>query len=412
MEDEPDPLLYLEKCNDFLALNPLTDEELMATLRNVLHGTARDWRNWVRLNTHTWSDFREKFCAAFLSEDYEDELAERVRTRVQGEGESIRDFAFSSIGHCTVPYTDPFGRLRLDAVQESHLEEHVKPQLHNLLLNNVDVCTTKVGRTEMLRHQIFLTNPVPIRQKSYRISPPKQKVLKELIEDMLKDDVIEPSCSALASPVVLIPKKEGKPRFCVDYRKVEEPSNQTSPVSSSLMVVPHENIIPANMVIGTVTWDIVDKCSWGYQPSLFPEQEQEASVPSVTALIKHCHCTWLPPLSTPLHSSNRYQRVPTMLASKLTLFWLAKVNTDELNAQQASLGQDQESLMQDVPTRWNSTFEMIKPLRRNRDPLHTMLTQQKHNVTLSTNAGKIQEACKAGETPGTMQVWSTKIACS
>lgn len=27
MEDEPDPLLYLEKCNDYLALNPLCDEE-------------------------------------------------------------------------------------------------------------------------------------------------------------------------------------------------------------------------------------------------------------------------------------------------------------------------------------------------------------------------------------------------
>ena len=94
MEDEPDPLLYLEKCSDFLALNPLMDEELMATLRNVLHGTARDWWDVVRLNTHTWSDFQQKFRAAFLSEDYEDELAERVRTRVQCEGESIRDFAF------------------------------------------------------------------------------------------------------------------------------------------------------------------------------------------------------------------------------------------------------------------------------------------------------------------------------
>jgi hypothetical protein len=52
------------------------DEELMATLRNVLHGTVRDWWDVVRLNTHTWSDFQQKFRAAFLSEDYEDELAE------------------------------------------------------------------------------------------------------------------------------------------------------------------------------------------------------------------------------------------------------------------------------------------------------------------------------------------------
>lgn len=41
--DSPDPLQYLERCDGFLTLNPLTDEELIATLRNVLHGTARDW---------------------------------------------------------------------------------------------------------------------------------------------------------------------------------------------------------------------------------------------------------------------------------------------------------------------------------------------------------------------------------
>jgi len=37
-------------------------------------------------------EFESKFLAAFLSEDYVDELAERVRTLVQQEGEGIRDF--------------------------------------------------------------------------------------------------------------------------------------------------------------------------------------------------------------------------------------------------------------------------------------------------------------------------------
>ncbi len=77
-----------------MALHPLSDEELIATLRNVLHGTARDWWDVARLETTTWQEFESKFLAAFLSEDYEDELAERIRTRVQQEGESIRDFAY------------------------------------------------------------------------------------------------------------------------------------------------------------------------------------------------------------------------------------------------------------------------------------------------------------------------------
>ncbi len=36
------PLIFIEKCYDFMALHPLSDEELTAILRNVLHGTARN----------------------------------------------------------------------------------------------------------------------------------------------------------------------------------------------------------------------------------------------------------------------------------------------------------------------------------------------------------------------------------
>uniref|UniRef100_A0A9J7XVL9 ribonuclease H n=1 Tax=Cyprinus carpio carpio TaxID=630221 RepID=A0A9J7XVL9_CYPCA len=98
--DDVDPLLYITRCQDFLALHPLAESDLLATFRSVLHGTARDWWEVARSSIMTWSEFETAFLSAFLSEDYEDELAERVRTRLQGGRETIRDFAFTYRALC------------------------------------------------------------------------------------------------------------------------------------------------------------------------------------------------------------------------------------------------------------------------------------------------------------------------
>ena len=44
--------------------------------------------------------------------------------------------------------------------------------------------------------------------------------VKDLLADMEKKDVIRPSNSPWASPIVLVRKRDGSHRFCVDYRKL------------------------------------------------------------------------------------------------------------------------------------------------------------------------------------------------
>ena len=47
----------------------------------------------------------------------------------------------------------------------------------------------------------------------------REKV-KEMVNEMISQDVIRPSKSPWASPIVLVQKKDGGIRFCVDYRRL------------------------------------------------------------------------------------------------------------------------------------------------------------------------------------------------
>ena len=57
-------------------------------------------------------------------------------------------------------------------------------------------------------------------------------------------------------------------------------------------------------------------------------------------------------------------------------------NIAELNAEQVKLGQQQEPLIQDVPTRWNSTLEMVKRIIPNQAAIKATLDQQQHNLVM------------------------------
>ncbi|XDV38559.1 hypothetical protein PO909_007933 [Leuciscus waleckii] len=61
-------------------------------------------------------------------------------------------------------------------------------------------------------------------------------------------------------------------------------------------------------------------------------------------------------------------------------------NAAELQAQQVSLGKKQEPLIQDVPTRWNLTLEMVKRVSRNKEAVIAALDNQEHKLVLPTAA--------------------------
>ena len=79
-----------------------------------------------------------------------------------------------------------------------------------------------VGRTGLVKHKIDTGNARPIKQPPRRLPFAKREIEKAEVEKMLKQGIIQPSTSPWASPVVLVGKRDGTTRFCVDYRKLNE----------------------------------------------------------------------------------------------------------------------------------------------------------------------------------------------
>ncbi len=89
-----DPISYLEKCDEYHAVQPLSDAEILSMLPSVLTHTAKDW--WVaeKKRVKTWSQFKKAFLQSFLPDDHEVEVERRIRERKQGVDENIRTFAY------------------------------------------------------------------------------------------------------------------------------------------------------------------------------------------------------------------------------------------------------------------------------------------------------------------------------
>ena len=85
-----------------------------------------------------------------------------------------------------------------------------------------------MGSTDLVKHHINNGDEAPIRQAPRRLPLAKKEETARAVGEMRKQGVIEPSASPWSSPIVLVNKKDGSTRFCVDYRRLNNVTHKDS----------------------------------------------------------------------------------------------------------------------------------------------------------------------------------------
>lgn len=162
---------------------------------------------------------KEKTYHANLMKRYVERVSEESATEANHLSvidEQVREDESVSIECPSVVQTEGVNDVSIS--DELNSVEH--SELVGLVKEFADILTDVPGHTNLAQHTVHLKTDEPIHSRPYPIPQSMKETIRDEVKTMLEMKVIEPSTSPYAAPVVIVPKKDGKVRFCVDYRKL------------------------------------------------------------------------------------------------------------------------------------------------------------------------------------------------
>ena len=77
-----------------------------------------------------------------------------------------------------------------------------------------------MGLTSIVMHKIDTADAEPMRQVLRRQSKSASEAIDQMVPELLRTGLIEPSASPWAANIVVVRKKDGSVRCCIDYRQL------------------------------------------------------------------------------------------------------------------------------------------------------------------------------------------------
>ena len=125
--------------------------------------------------------------------------------------------------------------------------------------------SSELGSTDLIKHTIDTQGRGPIRLRPYRIHVKYRDIVIKLLAELKAAGIIEESISAWAAPVVIVIKKNGEIRVCVDYRKLNSITKKI--LFRCLVLTIHWiNCMERNFSQHWIWHPVIIKLNWKNQP--------------------------------------------------------------------------------------------------------------------------------------------------
>lgn len=156
---------------------------------------------------------------------------------------------------------------------DSPVSEEWKERLRQKLSTRSQVFSLQewdVGLAKGVEHTIRLSDSRPFRERSRRLAPADLEDVRKHLHELLRAGIIKESRSPYASPIVIVRKKNGAVRMCIDYRLLNSrtiPDQYTTPCIDDVL----------HSMTGSKWFSVLDLRSGYYQIAMAEEDKEKTA---------------------------------------------------------------------------------------------------------------------------------------